>query len=269
MSESGSDRLASMFARARSENRAVLLPYLTAGIPSVDESVEIFKVMSDAGADGFEVGIPYSDPLMDGAVIMEAGEVALSQGVTVAVALEVVRRVARETGKPVLTMTYINPVLRRGVDAFFRDVAYAGACGVIIADLPADEAAPFLAAARNVGLGMSLFVAPTSDDLRLVALLDADPTFVYGIAEVGVTGDRLSASENTEALKRRIRAHSDVPIVFGVGISTPEQAGAAAQHGDGVIVGSAIVRKVLEAPSASDAASDLADFIADLSQAVR
>lgn len=269
MSESGSDRLASMFATARSEDRAVLLPYLTAGIPSVEESVEIFKVMAEAGADGFEVGIPYSDPLMDGAVIMEAGEVALSQGVTVAVALEVVSRVAEETGKPVLAMTYVNPVLRRGMDTFFKDVAEAGACGVIIADLPVDEAAPFLAAARKVELGLSLFVAPTTDDVRLVALLDADPSFVYGVAEVGVTGERLSSSENTEVLRRRIRAHSDVPIVFGVGISTPQQAGAAAQHGDGVIVGTAIVRRVLEAPSADAATEALSEFVANLSAAVR
>ena len=269
MSDSGRDRLASMFAQARSEDRAVLLPYLTAGIPSVEESVEIFKVMAEAGADGFEVGIPYSDPLMDGAVIMEAGEVALAQGVTVAVALEVVGRVAQETGKPVLAMTYVNPVLRMGIDTFFGEVADAGACGVIIADLPANEAPPFLEAARQAGLGLSLFVAPTTDDSRLKAVLDADPSFVYGVAEVGVTGEREAASANIELLERRIRSHSQVPIVFGVGISTPEHASAAARHGDGVIVGTAIVRKVLEAPSAEAAAVELSGFVASLSDAVR
>jgi tryptophan synthase alpha chain len=258
-----------MFANARAENRAVLLPYLTAGIPSVEESVQIFKAMSDAGADGFEVGIPYTDPLMDGAVIMEAGELALSCGVTVAVAIDVVRRVAQETGKPVLAMTYVNPVLRRGIDTFFGELADAGACGVIIADLPANEAAPFLDAARKVGLGMSLFVAPTTDDARLMAVLDADPSFVYGVAEVGVTGERAAASANTEDLEMRIRAHSQVPIVFGVGISTAEHAAAAAQHGDGVIVGTAIVRKVLEARTAADARSELADFVGSIATAVR
>ena len=269
MNESGRERLVAMFARAREEKRAVLLPYLTAGIPSVEASVGIFRAMADAGADGFEVGIPYADPLMDGAVIMEAGERALGNGVTVVVALEVVRRVAEETGKPVLAMTYVNPVLRRGLPAFFSDVADAGACGVIIADLPADEAAPFLEAARDAGLGLSLFVAPTTDDGRLATVLEADPVFVYAVAEVGVTGEREAASTNTGSLARKIRERSQVPIVFGVGISTPAHASAAAAHGDGVIVGTAIVRKVLESSSIADAETELSAFVAQLAAAVR
>jgi tryptophan synthase alpha chain len=258
-----------MFREARREDRAVLLPYLTAGIPSIEESVLIFRAMADAGADGFEVGIPYADPLMDGPVIMAAGELALERGVTVSVALEVVRRVAEETGKPVLAMTYVNPVLRRGIGTFFAEVADAGAAGVIIADLPADEAEPFLDAARDVGLGLSLFVAPTTDDNRLEIVLGAEPAFVYAVAEVGVTGERETASTNTARLAERIRAYSDVPIVFGVGISTPEQAAAAAQHGDGVIVGSAIVRMVLDASSSVAAADALSGFVGDLAVSVR
>lgn len=264
MSDSGRDRLAGMFAQARDQNRAVLLPYLTAGIPSVEDSVRLFRAMADAGADGFEVGIPYADPLMDGPVIMQAGEQALDAGVTVSVALDVVRRVVEETGKPVLVMTYVNPVLRRGVDTFFGEVAAAGAVGIIIADLPADEAEPFLEAADEVGLGLVLFVAPTTDDDRLKRVLDVDPVFVYAVAEVGVTGERDAASSNTERLARRIREHSDVPIVFGVGISTPDQAGAAALHGDGVIVGTAIVRRVLGSRTASEAERDLDGFIREL-----
>jgi tryptophan synthase alpha chain len=269
MSESGLDRLAALFATVRSENRAALLPYLTAGIPSVKGSVELFRVMADAGADGFEVGIPYSDPLMDGPVIMEAGETALARGVSVAVALDVVRNVVDTTGKPVLAMTYVNPVLRRGIGTFFREVAGAGACGVIIADLPAEEAAPFMDAAREVGVGLALFVAPTTEDGRLRSVLGADPAFVYAVAEVGVTGERDTASANTATLAKRIREHSAVPIVFGVGISTPAQAREAAKHGDGVIVGTAIVRKVLE-PSGADGASDqLSAFVGALSASVR
>ncbi|MCL1594319.1 MAG: tryptophan synthase subunit alpha [Actinomycetia bacterium] len=268
MSESGIDRLASLFAEARAEGRAVLLPYLTAGIPSVDASVELFKAMADAGADGFEVGIPYADPLMDGPVIMEAGETALARGVTVAVALEVVMRVVEATGKPVLAMTYVNPVLRRGIDTFFGEVAAAGACGVIIADLPADEAEPFTDAARAAGIGLVLFVAPTTDDERLKTILEADPAFVYAVAEVGVTGERDTTSVNSATLAARIRERSNVPIVFGVGISTPAQARAAARHGDGVIVGTAIVRKVLEASSADVAAEQLSAFVRALCASV-
>ena len=264
MAETGRERLATLFAQARDESRAVLLPYLTAGIPSPDESVEIFKAMAEAGADAFEVGIPYADPLMDGPVIMAAGELALKRGVTVSVALDVVQRVSEETGKPVIAMTYVNPVLRRGIDTFFADAAESGAAGVIIADLPADEAAPFLAAAANAGVGLALFVAPTTDDVRLRLVLEADPTFVYAVAEVGVTGERGTASSNTERLARRIREESDVPIVFGVGISTPDQAAAAARHGDGVIVGTAIVRRVLEADGADEAERSVRIFVKEL-----
>jgi len=257
MSDSGRARLVEMFAQAREEDRSVLLPYLTAGIPSAEDSVRLFKAMADAGADGFEVGIPYADPLMDGPVIMQAGEQALSAGVTVSVALDVIRRVVDETGRPVLAMTYVNPVLRRGIETFFAEVAAAGAVGLIIADLPADEAGPFLEAATEVGIGLVLFVAPTTNADRLKTVLDADPAFVYAVAEVGVTGARDAASTNTERLAERIREHSNVPIVFGVGISTPEQAAAAALHGDGVIVGTAIVRRVLEARTVDEALHDV------------
>jgi len=265
----GADRLSTMFRVARSENRAVLLPYLTAGLPSVDESVDMFVAMANAGADGFEVGIPYADPLMDGPVIMAAGERALHAGVTVDVALSIASRIVAETGVPVLMMTYVNPVLKVGIDVFFAKVAEAGASGVILADLPVDESAPFLAAARRSGLGMALFAAPTTDDNRLDAVVGASPAFVYAIAEVGVTGERVEASTNTEALAARIRSRSDVPIVFGVGISTAEHASMAAEVGDGVIVGTALVRRLLEAKTAHDASESLAEEVAKLAKAVR
>jgi tryptophan synthase alpha chain len=264
MTDVGRIALEAMFDRARSQSRAALLPYLTAGIPDVDTSVEIFAAMAEAGADGFEVGIPYTDPLMDGPVIMEAGEVAIKAGVTVDVALEVVADIVARTGKPVLVMTYVNPVLRHGIDAFFAIVKDAGASGVIIADLPADEAAPFRSAAAATGLGLVLFAAPTTDDARLEVVLDADPVFVYGVAEIGVTGERVEASVNVADLSARIRRLSDVPIVFGVGISTPVHVASAARHGDGVIVGSAVVRRVLEAESPDAAVTSVGAFVMEL-----
>lgn len=268
MRETGRDRLNAMFAAMRASGRAALLPYLTAAIPTFEASVRLFKAMADAGADGFEVGIPYADPLMDGPVIMRAGRQALDAGVTVPVALDLVARVVEETGKPVLAMTYVNPVLRRGIEKFFNEVAATGAVGLIIADLPADEAGPFLEAASATGLGMSLFVAPTTDDARLQAALDLDPAFIYAIAEVGVTGERDDASSNTERMAARIRERSDTPIVFGIGISTPDQAAAAGRHGDGVIVGSAIVRRVIDAGSAAEAESAVASFVGDIAAAL-
>ena len=269
MTDTGARQLREMFEEAREQNRAVLLPYLTAGIPDVDTSVEIFAAMAAAGADGFEVGIPYTDPLMDGPVIMEAGEIAIRSGVTVDVALDVVTAIVAETNKPVLVMTYVNPVLRHGIDSFFAKVRVAGAAGVIIADLPADEAAPFTSAAAASDLGLALFAAPTTDDARLGVMIDADPVFVYAIAEVGVTGERTDASSNVAGLAERIRRISDVPVVFGVGISTPDHVASAARHGDGIIVGSAIVRRVLEASSPAGAVRDVAAFVGELVTATK
>jgi tryptophan synthase alpha chain len=268
MTDTGRDRIDAMFAAAAGEDRAVLLPYLTAGIPDPDASVELFASMADAGADGFEVGIPYADPLMDGPVIMAAGERALASGVTVDVALDVVRRVVERTGKPVLVMTYVNPVLRNGIDDFFDRVAATGASGVILADLPADEAEPYLAAAHRTGLGMVLFAAPTTDTRRMTMVSEADAAFIYAVAEIGVTGERLEASSNLESLARTIRAATDRPIVFGVGISTPDHAAAAARHGDGVIVGTAIVRRVLEASDVETAAATLAGTVRGFAEAM-
>ncbi len=265
----GREQLRSMFASAASEGRAVLLPYLTAGLPTVEDSVSLFEAMADAGADGFEVGIPYADPLMDGPVIMEAGERALRSGVTVDVALDVVARVVAATGRPVLVMTYVNPVLHQGVEAFFAKVRDAGAAGVIVADLPADESEAFVDAARATGLGMVQFAAPTTGRERLASIASSDPVFVYGIAEVGVTGERTEASSNLERLALEVRSVTDAPLVFGVGISTPDQAAAAAGVGDGVIVGTAIVRRVLEAGSSDEARAALSRAVAELVSAMR
>lgn len=265
----GRAALEEMFDRARSEDRAVLLPYLTAGLPTEEDSVEIFTAMAEAGADGFEVGIPYADPLMDGPVIMRAGELALERGVTVDRAMHIVEQVAERTGKPVLVMTYVNPILQRGIGAFMADASRAGAAGVIVADLPTDESDPFVAAAAEEGLGMVQFAAPTTGAGRMDDMAHRDPVFVYGVAEVGVTGERSNASSRIEGLADRIRAVTDVPIVFGVGISTPEHAAAAAEHGEGVIVGSAIVRRVIDAEDADAARSAVVEAVRELATAVR
>jgi tryptophan synthase alpha chain len=265
----GATQLAEMFAAARAEARSVLLPYLTAGLPDPESSIDLFVAMAEAGADGFEIGIPYADPLMDGPVIQEAGTRALEAGMTVERALQIVTAVTSATGKPCLVMTYVNPVLHRGTDAFFAAVAAAGGAGVILADLPADEASPFLEAARTAGLGMALFAAPTTDDARLAMIGSLEPAFIYGVAEVGVTGERTVVSRYLETLAERVRAVSDAPLVAGVGISTPAQAAAAAEVADGVIVGSALVRRVLAAPDPETAEAELRSAVGELAAALR
>jgi tryptophan synthase alpha chain len=260
--------LTDVFAESRATGRAALLPYLTAGLPDPESSTALFVAMAEAGADGFEVGIPYSDPLMDGPVIQEAGARALAAGANLERSIQIVASVATETSKPVIAMTYANPVLAMGREQFCARVAAAGGSGLIIADLPADEASPFLDAAHTAGLSMALFVAPTTDEARLQRIVELDPGFLYGIADLGVTGERAAASTRAAELAARVRRTTDLPLVLGVGISTPDQARLAGALADGVIVGTALVRRVLEAEDARAAASSLAGAVADLAAAL-
>ncbi len=259
------------FDSARAEGRTLLLPYLTAGLPSPDDSVDLFMAMADAGADGFEIGIPYSDPLMDGPTIHEAGLAALAAGATFERSLQIVERVVTRTGLPVFVMTYANPILKRGPEAYAAAVAAAGAGGLIVADLPVDEAERFEGAANRAGLGLVLFVAPTTDDERLSRVIDHRPVFIYGVARLGVTGEQegIGGQSQLAALSRRVRAATDLPLVAGVGIATPAMAAEAARHADGVIVGSALVRRVLDAPDVAGAATSLHEAVGDLAAAVR
>jgi len=257
------------FQAAGTESRGVLFPYMMSGLFDVDGSLGLFQAMADAGADGFEVGVPYADPLMDGPVIQQAGARALERGMTLAGGIEFAGRVVDTTGLPCAVMTYVNPVLTMGLDSFSTRVADAGVSAVIIADLPVDESAPFTAALGRSGLGLVQFAAPTTTDSRLDRVVDQARPFVYGIAEMGVTGERDGSTSRAAELADRIRARSDVPIVFGVGISTASAAAAAAAVGDGVIVGSALVRRVLEADSAADAAQAVEALTAELAAGVR
>jgi tryptophan synthase alpha chain len=244
------------------DDGAALLPFLTAGIPSPAASADLFVAMADAGADAFEVGIPYSDPLMDGPVIMEASEAALAAGTTIRIALDIIEQVASRTGKPVLAMTYANPVMQVGWQAFVDRLENAGAAGIIVPDLPLEEGGPLRTAASARGIGVVQFVSPTSDNHRIDAVAASDPAFIYGVAEMGVTGERTTNSSHAQALSERVRDRTRAPLVFGVGIATPEQARAVRDLADGVIVGSAMVRRVLEADTPASAAKSLSEAVA-------
>jgi tryptophan synthase alpha chain len=263
MDETGADRITALLGA----DRPALLPYLTAGIPDAASSPDMFAAME--AADGFEVGIPYADPLMDGPVIAAAGRTAIERGMTVHGAIDIVEAVVDRTGKPVIAMTYANPILAFGVDAFLSQIAAAGAAGLIVADLPAEEADPFLAAAGDHELGMALFVAPTTAPERLASIAARRPTFLYGVASLGVTGVRERLADTATALSRRVRAATDLPLVLGVGISTPDQAAEAAALADGIIVGSAIVGTAMAAGSGPEAASALGEQVAALKKAMR
>ena len=256
-------RLAELFRTSRAEGQAVFMPFLTAGLPDMNSRVVAFQAMADAGADAFEVGIPYADPLMDGPTIQEASDRARAGGTTLSNGLELAGDVSGATGKPVIVMTYVNPILAMGVDDFMARAAEVGAVAVIIADLPFEESQPFAEAAANHDVGLAQFVAPTTPEQRVRDIAASEPAFGYAVADMGVTGERSDASDHSEGVIRLIRSISSVPIVVGVGISNPQQAAAAASIADGVIVGSAIVRVVLDQPGDMEALSAKVSELAD------
>ncbi len=232
-----------LFARTRAENRAALVGYLPAGFPDKATSIAAIEAMIDGGVDLVEVGLPYSDPVMDGPVIQAAAERALAAGTRTSDVFDVVRASAA-TGTPTVVMTYWNPVERYGVDRFAADLAAAGGAGLITPDLIPDEGDEWAAASAKHGLDRIYLVAPSSTDARVAYTADAASGFIYATAVMGVTGARETTSSAAPALVDRIRAHTDKPIGVGLGVSTGGQAAEVAKYADAVIVGSALVRCV-------------------------
>jgi tryptophan synthase alpha chain len=238
--------VAAAFARARAEGRAALVGYLPAGFPTIEGSVEALRTMVAGGCDVIEIGLPYSDPVMDGPTIQAAAQLALDQGVRTSDVLRVVEETAA-TGVPTLVMTYWNPIERYGVERFAADLASAGGAGLITPDLIPDEAAAWLAASDASELDRVFLVAPSSTEERLRFTTDNCRGFVYATAVMGVTGARESTSALAEPLVARTRAVTELPIGVGLGVSNGDQAAEVARYADGVIVGSAFVRRVLDA----------------------
>ena len=257
-----------LLAATRAEGRAALVGYLPAGFPTVEESADLMRAMVAAGVDIVEVGLPYSDPVMDGPTIQAAAEGALAAGTRTADVLHVVERVAEVA--PTLVMTYWNPVERYGVGAFAADLAKAGGAGLITPDLIPDEAAEWVAAADEHNLDKVFLVAPSSTRARLEATTAACRGFVYATSVMGVTGAREQTSDAAPTLVRRVREVTDLPVGVGLGVSSGAQAAAVAEYADAVIVGSAFVRRILEAggdPAA--AAAQVTELAADLARGVR
>src|SRR3954451_22776794 len=256
------------FAGARAEGRAALVGYLPAGFPDVDGSIEALRTMVEAGCDVIEVGLPYSDPVMDGPTIQAAAQQALEAGTRTTDVLRVVEAVAA-TGVPALVMTYWNPVVRYGIEKFATDLANAGGAGLITPDLVPDEADEWLAAADAHSLDKVFLVAPCSTDVRLRSTTEACRGFVYATAVMGVTGARESSSRLAGPLVARIRAVTDLPVCVGLGVSHGDQAAEVASYADGVIVGSAFVRCLLDHDVPTDALRALTALTEDLADGVR
>ncbi len=261
-------RVGAAFERAAAERRAALVGYLPAGFPSVPGAIAAASAMAEAGADIVEIGLPYSDPLIDGPVIQEAVHRALEGGVHVTDVLRTVEAVA-SAGVPVLVMTYWNPVDRYGVKAFARDLASAGGSGLITPDLPPEEAGPWLDAASELELDPVFLVAPSSSQQRIKLITAASGGFVYAASVMGITGARSAVGAAAAGLVERVRQCTKLPVAVGLGVSSGAQAAEVAQYADGVIVGSAFVQRLLSAPDPQAGLAGVADLAAELAAGVR
>ncbi|MDQ7859538.1 MAG: tryptophan synthase subunit alpha [Armatimonadota bacterium] len=254
--------LAAVFQRLRAAGRRALIPFVMAGDPSLEATAAFLERFTAAGADALEVGVPFSDPIADGPVNARAAHRALRAGTTLARVLEMVADVRPRVGRPVVLLSYYNPILRFGLEAFCRRAAAAGADGVVIPDLPPDEGAALAQIAEPEGLDVIFLAAPTSTDERLAQIAAVSRGFVYCVSLVGVTGVRADLAADVGGLVARVRRVTALPICVGFGVSTPEHARQVAAVADGVIVGSAIVA-VVEREGAA-AGSALEAFVAAL-----
>jgi tryptophan synthase alpha chain len=256
-----SGALESALLAKRAEGRKLLVPYVTGGIGA--DWVRVLQAMAEAGADAAEVGIPFSDPVMDGPTIQEASERALRRGATPVSILQDLRE-AGTIGIPLIAMTYYNIVFRAGHRRFAQSLVDAGVAGAIVPDVCLEEFSDWERAARHADVETVLLAAPVTPDDRLAELCRRSRGFIYGVNLMGVTGERGSLAESAAALAKRLKAATDLPVIMGFGISTPEQAVAAAAEADGVIVASALMRRLLDGAGPEEIGDDVARLRAAL-----
>lgn len=260
-----SARLRELFARAREEGRALFIPYVTAGYPARGDTVPILLGMEAGGADVIEMGMPFTDPMADGATVQHANEVAIQHGITLSDCFAMVRE-ARAEGlqAPVLFMGYVNPILAMGEGRVALEARDAGVDGFIIVDLPPEEAGGFLAACRANDLSFVPLVAPTTSDERIEKLSAVGDAFLYVVSQAGTTGSRARLSEELPALVARIRKHASLPLAVGFGVSTREHVAQVSKLADAAVVGSAII-SAIDAAGSDRAAQGVREYVEDVS----
>ncbi|MCW5980898.1 MAG: tryptophan synthase subunit alpha [Bryobacteraceae bacterium] len=262
-------RIESLFARLRSEGRAGLIAYLTAGDPSMDRTASLIAALERGGADLIELGVPFSDPVADGPVIQRASDRALRAGARLRDVLDVARQARRRSETPILLFTYLNPVLRYGLDRLAQDAAGSGIDGCLMTDLSVEEAEDYVQIMRRRNLDTVFLAAPTSTPERMRLVARYSTGFVYLVSRTGVTGVQASLSEATAPLVRAMRQITDLPLAVGFGISRPEHAAEVGELADGVVVGSAFVRLIEEHAASPELESKLESLARGLSQALR
>ena len=254
-------RIGDTFAALRREGRPGLITFTTAGDPDLPRSAEILKALDRAGADVLEVGVPFSDPLADGPVIQRATERALAAGSSLRAALSLIEQVRPAVKAPIVVFSYVNPLMRMGIEAFARRAAAAGVDGVLTLDLPIEEAGEFRETLASAGLDTIFLLSPTTTDLRIRKAAELGRGFLYGISRLGVTGARAEVSASAEALVRRIRAHTELPIALGFGISRPEHVAEVAAYADAAVVGSALVSLIAQAAASPDLLEQVETYV--------
>lgn len=263
-----STALDDLFLKVRSEKRAALIAYIPAGFPSIQDCHRVIQAFIDGGVDAIEIGFPYSDPVMDGPTIQEAAVIALNNGTTAEDVLSALE-VAVRGGVPSVVMTYWNPIEKYGVKRFAESIAARGGSGIIHPDITIEESAEWLSAAGETGINPIYVVALSTSDQRLAKVTEKCGGFVYAASIMGVTGARASISTGAKELVERVRKTTNLPVAVGLGVSTREQAREVASYADGVIVGSAFVKSILEAKDIEEGLTKVTDLARELSLGVR
>ena len=257
-----------LFVKVRAENRAALIAYIPAGFPSIDGCKKVIQAFVDGGVDAIEIGFPYSDPVMDGPTIQAAADTSLAQGTGAQDVFDALK-VATDAGVAAVVMTYWNPIEKYGVEKFAQSIADYGGSGVITPDLTIEESSSWKQAVEKSGINPIYVVAPSTSDSRLPQVTSRCGGFVYAASLMGVTGTRATVSSGAPDLVARIRTTTDLPIAVGLGVSTREQAKAVAGYADGVIVGSAFINALLNAPNEESGIAAVRTLASELALGVR
>jgi len=255
-------RIEKKFREVLRRRGKAFIPYIMAGDPNLERTRALVGILEECGADIIELGVPFSDPLADGPTIQKAAQRALGEGVTLTKVIELVGSLRKSTQIPLVLMTYYNLIFKYGEERFVRDASSAGVDGIIVPDLPPDEAGVLLSSSKNTGFDIVFLVAPTSTEERMKKVARSSRGFVYYVSITGITGSKLSVGPSIESHVAKIRGMSGKPVAVGFGISTPQEAAEIARFADGVIVGSAIVKRV------GDADEDLKKYLLSLRKAI-
>jgi len=257
------NRIEATFGKLRRQRKKAFIPYIMAGDPSLEQTTDTVLLLERCGADFVELGVPFTDPLADGPTIQRAAERALQAGVTLRKVIGLVRELRKNTKIPLILMSYYNPIFKYGDEMFVKDAVEAGVDGVIVPDLPVDEAGDLIKLSKKAGLATIFLLAPTSTEDRIRKVAKASQGFIYYVSMTGTTGSRFLFDDSLKDSLREISRDSKKPVAVGFGISTPEEAASVAQFADGIIVGSALVKRAHESPNSLEA------FVLELREAIR